>query len=178
MAFSPCSKMLLCVSRDRTWSLHSLARVEGGAVSGTMLASTDKKTAVHTRLIWSCGWTHDSKYFATASRDKKVVMWGKGEGVWGKVGEVLILPDSVTAVTVSGDMCGEGYVVAAGLESGAVHVLSWDTLVWREVTVVTAETNGHHSTVTRLAFQPGWSGRYVLASSSADNSVRIININI
>jgi len=177
LAFSPCNNMLLCVSRDRTWSLHTLDRVvEGGtlSVSGTMVARTDKKTAIHTRLIWSCCWTHDSKFFATASRDKKVVMWGKGENeVWGKVGEMLTLPDSVTAVTISSRMTSEGYVVAAGLESGAVHVLCWDTKEWRELVVI----HGHHSTVTRLAFQPG-TQKYVLASSSSDNSVRITNIDM
>ncbi len=41
----------------------------------TLSAKTDKATAVHQRLIWSCAWSHDSLYFATASRDKKVAIW-------------------------------------------------------------------------------------------------------
>lgn len=41
----------------------------------TLVAKTDKKSAVHTRIIWSCAWTHDSKYFGTGSRDGKVVVW-------------------------------------------------------------------------------------------------------
>ena len=174
LAFSPCNTKLLCVSRDRTWSLHTISKTGEGVVTN-LLARTDKKTAVHTRLIWSCGWTHDSRYFATASRDKKVVMWGEVEGVgWGQVGEVLTLPDSVTAVAVGGQTCGGGYIVAAGLENGAVHVLAWDK-TWREVVVVNSDNNGHHSTVTRLAFQPAVD-KFVLASCSTDNSVRIINI--
>ena len=104
-------------------------------------------------------------------------MWGEGEGgAWGQVGEVITLPDSVTAVALGGKCCGGGYVVAAGLESGAVHVLVWDK-VWREVVVVGADNNGHHSTVTRLAFQPGVDS-FVLASCSADNSVRITNVKL
>ena len=37
------------------------------------LASVDKKTCIHARIIWSCCWSHDDRYFATASRDKKVL---------------------------------------------------------------------------------------------------------
>ena len=32
----------------------------------------DKNTKAHTRIIWSCSWSHDDVCFATASRDKKV----------------------------------------------------------------------------------------------------------
>lgn len=49
------------------------------------LAGTDKKTAVHTRIIWSCAWSPNDEHFFTASRDKKVkhliclyfISWGR-----------------------------------------------------------------------------------------------------
>ena len=43
-------------------------------ISGSLfrlVARSDKKIQ-HARIIWSCAWSGDDKYFATASRDKKV----------------------------------------------------------------------------------------------------------
>lgn len=37
----------------------------------SLVARSDKKNQ-HARIIWSCAWSEDDKYFATASRDKKV----------------------------------------------------------------------------------------------------------
>lgn len=39
----------------------------------SLYAHTGKDTAVHSRIIWSCDWSPDSKYFVTSSRDKKVI---------------------------------------------------------------------------------------------------------
>ena len=38
----------------------------------TRIAFTDKKSSIHTRIIWACAWSHDDRYFVTVSRDKKV----------------------------------------------------------------------------------------------------------
>ena len=37
------------------------------------IAQMDKKSKTHTRIIWACSWSHDDYYFATGSRDKKVI---------------------------------------------------------------------------------------------------------
>ena len=37
-----------------------------------LAAQLGKASAAHTRIIWSCSWTHDDVCFATASRDKRV----------------------------------------------------------------------------------------------------------
>ena len=60
------------------WSREFLQRVTNVIdvlfVTGPLfrlVARSDKKNQ-HARIIWSCAWTADDKYFATASRDKKV----------------------------------------------------------------------------------------------------------
>ena len=83
------------------------------------VSCTDKKTSVHQRLIWSCAWTGDSKYFATSSRDKKVAIWeGKGEsedaessclGAFALAcAKPLQVADSATAVAIAPETTSEG----------------------------------------------------------------------
>ena len=179
LMFSPDGGKLLCVSRDRTWSLHSLQRT-GDRLDISLLARSQKRSSVISRLIWSCCWSHDSRYFITASRDKRLVVWGEVEGGWSQTGETLTLPDSVTAVCLGHRLVEEGeagqYLVAAGLESGNIHLLTWSCGGgWRQRTVL-AQNTAHHATVTRLAFRPGSNSH--LASSSQDTSVRIYHVKL
>uniref|UniRef100_A0A8C7GJH7 Elongator complex protein 2 n=1 Tax=Oncorhynchus kisutch TaxID=8019 RepID=A0A8C7GJH7_ONCKI len=92
MAFSPNGLFLLAVSRDRTWSLW---KRDDPATTPTntephfsLYTSTRKDTAVHTRIIWSCDWSADNKYFVTSSRDKKVIVWGDCSS-----SEAIVTPD-------------------------------------------------------------------------------------
>ena len=38
-----------------------------------MLYKSAARGGVHSRIIWSCAWSDDDKYLATASRDRKVI---------------------------------------------------------------------------------------------------------
>ncbi|KAF4790054.1 hypothetical protein TURU_143738 [Turdus rufiventris] len=136
LAFSPDDSFLLAVSRDRNWSLW---RKQDSSESGpvfTCCAYTDKNTAVHSRIIWSCDWTPDSKYFITGSRDKKVIIWGQCDlSVITEGNEldsikpcstVLDAGDSVTAVGISRVLTLDGrYIVAVGLENGKIILYTW-----------------------------------------------------
>jgi elongator complex protein 2 len=101
-----------------------------------LIASTDKKTGIHARIIWCCSWTHDSKYFITGSRDGKVAVWGhKGAtsetisplGQYALSSKPLEFPDqSVTALAVAPmNIAPDVYLVAVGLESGCINMCKW-----------------------------------------------------
>lgn len=70
LAFSPDDQFLLSVSRDRTWTLFR--HQNGDELTWTKFHSNDKRTSLHSRIIWAAAWAPDSKHFLTVSRDKKV----------------------------------------------------------------------------------------------------------
>jgi WD40 repeat protein len=80
MAFSPDDHFLLSVSRDRSWCLFDLHTTSGWWRFGQQILvkylPTERKLIQHDkshgRVIWDCCWSHDGKFFITASRDKTV----------------------------------------------------------------------------------------------------------
>ncbi|XP_068849930.1 elongator complex protein 2 isoform X9 [Capricornis sumatraensis] len=135
MAFSPDDKFLLAVSRDRTWSLWKRQDTIPPELDPifSLFAFTNKVTAVHSRIIWSCDWSPDGKYFFTGSRDRKVVVWGECdssddaiEHSIGPCSSVLDVGGAVTAVSVCPVLnLSQRYVVAVGLECGKICLYSW-----------------------------------------------------
>ncbi|NWX04751.1 ELP2 protein, partial [Caloenas nicobarica] len=204
LAFSPNDKFLLAVSRDRNWSLW---RKQDSSESGPVFsccAYTDKNTAVHSRIIWSCDWTPDSKYFITGSRDKKVIIWGQCDLSVTSEGNVLdsIKPcstvldagDSVTAVSISHVLTADGrYIVAVGLESGKIILYTWKqsgqepALADWTLCVEMDDSRSHALAVKRLCWRhhAGRAGHndqnssewLQLASCGADHCVKIFNVN-
>uniref|UniRef100_A0A2I2Y2B6 Elongator complex protein 2 n=1 Tax=Gorilla gorilla gorilla TaxID=9595 RepID=A0A2I2Y2B6_GORGO len=135
MAFSPNDKFLLAVSRDRTWSLWKKQDTISPEFEPvfSLFAFTNKITSVHSRIIWSCDWSPDSKYFFTGSRDKKVVVWGECDSTddciehnIGPCSSVLDVGGAVTAVSVCPVLHpSQRYVVAVGLECGKICLYTW-----------------------------------------------------
>ncbi|KAI5621846.1 elongator complex protein 2 isoform X1, partial [Silurus asotus] len=207
MAFSPDSRLLLAVSRDRTWSLW---RCEDGGPNASeprfsLYTHTSKDSAVHTRIIWSCDWSPDNKYFVTASRDKKVIMWGH-RGSDEPVGmnnsavtpcsSVLDVGDSATAVAICPSLLSDqSYLVAVGLEGGQLLLYKWrpaEDLTSGSDWSRCAESDvsqSHTLVVKRLRWRPRvcqqedtevWNHQSTsvqLASAGADHTVKIFNIN-
>ncbi|XP_072561842.1 elongator complex protein 2 [Paramormyrops kingsleyae] len=207
MAFSPDGCFLLAVSRDRTWSLWKQQDAVPPASEPTfaLCAHTSKNTSVHARIIWSCDWSPDSKYFVTSSRDKKVIVWGDcsrlpatGESSPASLSpcsSILDVGDSCTAVSFCPVSCRDGsYLLAVGLESGRIALFTWRPLTdpsaggdWAARGELDS-SQSHTLTVKRLRWRPrrgraghedeaGDSGWLQLASAGADHSVKIFNVN-
>uniref|UniRef100_A0A8C4I2U4 Elongator complex protein 2 n=1 Tax=Dicentrarchus labrax TaxID=13489 RepID=A0A8C4I2U4_DICLA len=137
MAFSPDAQFLLAVSRDRTWSLWRRNLPTHEKPQFSLYAHTGKDTAIHSRIIWSCDWSPDSKYFVTSSRDKKVIVWGpcRLEGSGDSVlppeikpcSSILDVGDSATAVAFCPVLHSDNsYLLAVGLECGRILLYRWN----------------------------------------------------
>lgn len=125
MKFSPCDQFLLSVSRDRRFAVFAK---EDMTEKYTLQAVSDQKNGVHSRIIWTCDWSHDSKYFATGSRDGKVVAWSRNDQKTDKPTyepiDVLTVKDqSITALAFAHSSTTQGkYVAALGTESGRIYI--------------------------------------------------------
>lgn len=140
MKFSPDNTHLLSVSRDRRWSLFKNNPKEDNAVNFELIATTDKNNGIHSRIIWCCSWSHDGQFFATGSRDGKVVFWHKGEtntnsslGFYESTGVLELKNESITALAFAHELWnsekGE-YLLAVGLESGVIHIYTFNGKSW------------------------------------------------
>ncbi|XP_021504900.1 elongator complex protein 2 isoform X2 [Meriones unguiculatus] len=200
MAFSPDDKFLLAVSRDRTWSLWKRQHAASPEFDPffTLFAFTNTVTSVHSRIIWSCSWSPDSKYFFTGSRDKKVVVWGECnsshrpmEHPIGPCSSVLDVGSSVMAVSVCPLLNpAQRYVVAVGLESGKICIYSWNKTD-QEINdwtccVETSPSQSHTLGIRRLCWKncngsteqskEGTEWLY-FASCGEDHTVKIYRVN-
>ena len=174
LAFSNDSNYLLAVSRDRTWSLW-----KRDGMQFELLAHSKLSVAKHTRIIWDCSWTGNDKFFATGSRDKKIIIWGPIEGAkWDSVCEQpLSLEEAVTALQFC-HFHTQRHILAAGLENGKILIITWCEKD-RNFNIVKYLDECHVAMVTCLSWRPNGMQKenYQLATSSADYSVRIYNIS-
>lgn len=183
LAFSPDDNYLLSVSRDRRWTLFAM---KNGQYE--LLTVSSKKDSLHTRIIWCCAWTSDSRYFATGSRDGKVGIWqskmAENENAL-PVTHLDVHDASITALAFSPLDAGDKfcYIVAVGYESGCVDVRrivrtddeeSYDWVLLHQL------SSAHHLAVRRLAFRPkrknGNEDVLQLATCGADGVVKIHDI--
>ncbi|KAJ7047434.1 WD40-repeat-containing domain protein [Mycena alexandri] len=116
IAFSPDDRLVLSVSRDRSWRLYEIQEA-GGYVP----IAADKS---HGRIIWDCAWASEGDIFATASRDKTVKIWQRGPDAKWTAAEVIKLNDAATAVDFSPVDSQDRRYLAIGLETGAILIYS------------------------------------------------------
>ncbi|KFB45727.1 AGAP006889-PA-like protein [Anopheles sinensis] len=180
LSFAPNDRLLLAVSRDRTFSVYEREQ-DGGDFKQVM--RSDKTNGVHTRIIWCCDWSHDSETFVTGSRDGKAVAWSRphAEGTDGQRGcftsnRVLELKnESITAVAFGRKkLADDRYLVAVGLEKGIIKLYAlgqWNLLLNID------QSYAQHQTVQRLSFRPHVDD-HQLASCGDDGLVRVYSIEV
>lgn len=136
MKFSPNDQWLLSVSRDRRWTLFERVDADDPAAGGCnyrVIACTDKKNGIHSRIIWTCDWTHDSRIFATGSRDGKIIAWHKSDTdsdtslkCYRSLSTLdFQKTDSITAIAFAKSFVrneNDNYLAAIGLETGHIHI--------------------------------------------------------
>ncbi|XP_046455686.1 elongator complex protein 2-like isoform X1 [Daphnia pulex] len=186
MAFSPDGLKLVSVSRDRNWAVHEKVQND----EGKFTLKTVAKGSGGSRILWSCHWTPDSRYFLTGSRDKRVIVWEPTTvddvSSYRISGQPLECADSVTAVACSPNRLPNGfYLVAIGLDSGQILFYTWNPLPsdsapqWNILASLN-QSQAHHMTVKRLRFRPDHNtadGQTLqLASCGADNTFKIFNL--
>lgn len=183
LAFSPDGKYLLSVSRDRRWSIFTFQNEKY-----QLLVTSPKKDSLHTRIIWCCAWTGDSKNFATASRDGKVGIWSVDNLNCEQLTPITSLTLNDTSITAiafapSGNQDETTYVIAMGFENGCIDIrriqktkVSYD---WVQI-VHLSQSEAHHLTVKRLAFRPAHKRQkkniLQLASCGADSMIKLHDI--
>ncbi|XP_046737679.1 probable elongator complex protein 2 [Diprion similis] len=179
LAFSPNNEYLLSVSRDRRWSLFTCDKNQYN-----LSAASSKRDSLHSRIIWCCAWSNDSKYFATGSRDGKIGIWCPAEF---KTKEYLPITSmevkdaSITALAFAPvNVARDSYVLAVGFESGDIEIqkiiFKGSSQVFRKYLTLNS-SHAHHLTVKRLSFRPcidiSQSEILQLASCGSDNTVKI-----
>lgn len=180
MKFSSDGKRLLAVSRDRRWSLFERSGLD--SVNFELISTTDKTNGIHERIIWSCDWSHDDLYFATSSRDGKVVIWHKNQVLveesslkqYSSVAIIKQSSESITGVAFAPILFKEKYLLAVGLESGVIQIYTFNRESCELISSIN-QSEAHHLCVNKLQFRPS-NTEFHLASCGSDNILRIFEI--
>lgn len=193
LAFSPNGQWLASAGRDR--SVAVFARCEAGPAADSPPFQLVGKVKAHSRIVWSVDWSPDSQLLATASRDCSLKVWAAacsaGDSLPRTPLATLPLGDSVRSVAFAPlalppAAAGRGarFLAAAGLEGGAVLILSMEyssagegvecVEVWRS-----GPHQQHAAAVRRLCWRVQGSGgerQLQLASCGDDHAVRIFSM--
>ncbi|XP_011181582.2 elongator complex protein 2 [Zeugodacus cucurbitae] len=186
MRFSPNGRLLLSVSRDRTWALFE--RVEDSTTTNNQYTYRLKqksaaKMSVHSRIIWTCDWSHDGKYFLTGGRDAVLGVWTQIENNEWAVCLKETHSNPVTALALAPKLVRTGvYQLALGFSNGDILLQQFEE-VGKQLNALSDTKvifeKAHDSAVKRVQFQPlreannSSADHFLLASCGDDHFVRI-----
>ncbi|CAL8098072.1 unnamed protein product [Calicophoron daubneyi] len=204
MSWSNGGEHLLAVSRDRTWSLWSRTQTSE-QLPQFSLTAYPTKGASHSRIIWTCAWSPDDRFFLTGSRDKTILIWSVPDNPTSQETTSVAcrplnvhkhFPCAVTALDMRSLAASEArpvatYLTAVGLESGELFLLILTqgspedaySFIWsRVISIPSAWSHALGKRVTRVAFEkedkqlPAASPIY-LATASEDGMVHVFTID-
>jgi len=170
MKFSPDNKYLLSVGRDRRWSIFKIGHNDADddhSFNFELIAASGKHDGIHSRIIWTCDWSHDSKMFVTGSRDAKVVAWTSTHvNTQSNLGPYKAIQtlnlgkdDSVTAAAFAHEFYQNVhgvYLVAVGLETGYIHLYSLSA-TWERLLTINRQ-QAHSLTVKKTGISTNYQG--------------------
>ena len=163
LVFSPDSRNLLSVSRDRNFCLIS-------PETGSIIC----KHEAHSRMIFTADWVTDDS-FITGSRDKTVKYWKiVDQSVAPLLLQTISFENGVTSLAIK-----ESSLLAVGDEVGNIFLYkllhSSDKSVWtrHEISISGGGGVGPADSITDLKWNH--SNGMQLAVASADNSIRILS---
>lgn len=178
--FSPDDRMIVSVSRDRTWFLYKRKEESKTFVR---VANSDKKSGLHLRIIWDVSWTFDSEFFITVSRDKKIICWNVSDSssdltVKPITDSVLTLEEAVMTIDVFGQSIDSKYLVSLGLENGDVLMYTWDRKNWDKITFDNKSLLKRTLGLRKVRFAPTSQStqKILLATCGEDYMVQIFTI--
>lgn len=131
LRFSRDGRSLLSVSRDRSFAIHDCTDATTG--DELVFRLRCRKTAAHTRLIYSAAWVLQRRVVATGSRDKHLKIWNCPAALTQSVSasptaEVVPVYSrkfaaGVSAVDAIESWAKDSALIAVGLDDGVVHVM-------------------------------------------------------
>lgn len=159
LSFSPNSRYLLSVSRDRNLCLTL-------PESGEIVC----KQEAHSRIILGADWV-DNDSFLTGSRDKTVKYW-KFTGSSVILLQTINLQNGITFLSSKNSS-----ILAIGDEMGNIFIYKLSENVWtpHEISILGGGGLGPADSITDLKWNNCSSEALQLAVASADNSIRILS---
>jgi elongator complex protein 2 len=184
MKFSSDGNRLVSVSRDRRWTLFENNPNDDESINFEAVASTDRNNGIHERIIWTCSWSHDDKFFATGSRDGKVVVWTKSNVIQDsslreyKATEthLELRSSSITALSFANKKIDSDYILAVGLDCGKINIYKFNE---KSIELLKSlnHSEAHHLCVNKLEFNPCLE-KFQLASCGNDHLVKIYDLKV
>ena len=157
LEFSPDDQYLLSVSRDRQFSVF---KRNDDAKEPFKLAQIQNQA--HKRVLWCCSWSHNSKLFATGSKEKtnslKFWDYSSEETKWIEHSSIAKSISNVTALAFFPSLIqnSSAFGIVVGQESGEITIwtkpASQDVKIWEKVYSFPDYYN-HSMIIRRLKFK-------------------------